>query len=147
MIFYDGHASHLDDKALEILLRQKIQSLILKAGDYVPDQPNNNSPNMSLNNLYVNTIMKWMRHHGTLEFTPAHMNSVLVETQEVFKLLHYHPKKHPEIFQEETPPPLPPTDIGTNHQACIAGTKQSNREKADDIGHIPKASIDPTYKE
>ena len=36
---------------------------------------------------------------------------------------------------------LSPPDIGTNNQAYIAGTQQSNREKEDDIGCIAKASI------
>ena len=59
---------------------------MLKAGDSVHDQPNDNGPNMKLNNFYGNARMNWMRHHGTLKFTSAHMNSVLVETWEAFKL-------------------------------------------------------------
>ena len=47
---------------------------------------------------------------------------------------------NPEIFQKY-PPPLSPTDIGTNHQACLADTQMSNKEKVDDIGHIVKANI------
>ena len=30
--------------------------------------------------------MNWTRKHGTLKFTPPHMNYVLVETREAFKL-------------------------------------------------------------
>ena len=59
---------------------------ILESGDFLYDQPNNNVPNMNFNNLYGNAIMYWIRQHGTLEFTPAHMNYVLVETWESLKL-------------------------------------------------------------
>ena len=86
VLFYDGHDIHFDDRALDILRRHNIRSFILNKGDYVHDQPNNNGPNMKLNNFYDNAKMNWMRHHGTLKFTPAHMNYVPVETWEAFKL-------------------------------------------------------------
>ena len=50
------------------------------------DQPNDNVLKMKLKNFYGNEIIKWMIHHGTLKFTPTHMNSVLVETLEALKL-------------------------------------------------------------
>ena len=51
------------------------------------DQPNNNGPNLKLNYLYGNARMNWMRNNGTLKFTRAHMNSILVEKWEAFKIL------------------------------------------------------------
>ena len=60
-------------------VEKNIQSLILKAGDYVNYQPNYYGPNMKLKNFYGNSRMNWMRHHGTIKCTPANMNSVLVE--------------------------------------------------------------------
>ena len=86
VLFYDGHGSHFDDRALDILRRNNIQSFILKVGDSVHDQPHNNVPNMKFKNLYNNVRMNWIKHHGTLKFTPTHINSVLVETWEAFKL-------------------------------------------------------------
>ena len=86
MLFYDGHGSHFDDRALYIIYKNNIQSFIIKTGDYVHDQTNNNVPNTNLKNLYDNVRMKWMRYHGTLKFTPDHMNYVLVTTWEDFKL-------------------------------------------------------------
>ena len=50
------------------------------------DQPNDNGPNLKFNNLYCNVRMNWTIHHGTLNFTPPHINYVLVETWEAFKL-------------------------------------------------------------
>ena len=79
VIFYDGHDIYFDDRELNIHWRHHIQSFILKAGDSVHDHPNNNSPNTKLNNLYGNTRMNWMSNHGTLNFTPPHMNYVIVD--------------------------------------------------------------------
>ena len=86
VLFYDGHDRHFYDRALDILSRHNIQYFILKAGDYLHDQPNHNGPNMRLNNLYCNASMNWMRHYGTVKFTPPHMNYFLIEIREALKL-------------------------------------------------------------
>ena len=61
-----------------MLRSHKIQSFVLKVGDSIYDNPNNNGPNLKIKNLYVNARMNWMMNHGTLKFTPSHMNAVLV---------------------------------------------------------------------
>ena len=48
-----------------------------------------------------------------------------------------------KVFMKTHLLPLSPPDIGTNHQACLAGTQQSNKDKVDDIGGISKSSIVP----
>ena len=119
VIFYDGNFRKFYDRKFNILCRHKIQYLILRDGDYVHNQPNYNGPNMKLNNLNVNTRMNWMRHHGTLKFSPPHMNSVLFETWEVFELSSSTITHN--YFKNKHLTPLSTTDIGTNHQAFIAG--------------------------
>ena len=76
------------------------------------DYPHNNFTNMKLNNLYGNARMNWMIHQGTLEFTPSHMNSVLVETWEAFNLSLKKPTQnafktppHPTLSPHQTLPP------------------------------------------
>ena len=86
------------------------------------DQPNDNVLKMKLKNFYGNEIIKWMIHHGTLKFTPPHMNSVLVETWEDFKPSSATITQ--KYFKKTNFPPLYPTYIATNHKACIAGTQQ-----------------------
>ena len=82
-----------------------------------------------------------MRHHGTLKSTPPHMNYVLAETSESFKLssatITYKSLKKKHLLH------LYPPEIRTNHQACLSGTKQSNIEKAGEIARIVKVSIAP----
>ena len=125
VLFYDGYGSHFDDRSLKILLKHNIQSFIIKAIYYVYDQQNDNGPNMKLNNLYGNAIMNWMRHHGTLKFTPAHMSSFLVATWEAFKIssviINQNAFKKTHILSLSLP------DIYTNQQACLSVTQQSNR--------------------
>ena len=96
---------------------------------------------MKLKNLYGNAGMNWMMHHVTLKFAPSHMNSFHVETWEYLKLSSATINQ--KAFKKVHLLPLSPSYIGTNHQACLADTQMSNRDKADEIGHIEKASIFP----
>ena len=58
---------------------------ILKAGDSTNDQPNDNGPNLKLKRYYSIAETKWQRKHGTMKFTPTHMNYVLVEMWHSFQ--------------------------------------------------------------
>ena len=86
-----------------------------------------------------------MRHHGTLNFTPAQMNYVLVETWEALKLSSVTITQN--FFKKTHLLPLFRPDIGTNREDFLAGTQQSNREKADDIRSIEKAISAPIETE
>ena len=90
VIFYYGHVSHFYYWALNILFRHNIQYFILKAGDYVYDQLNDNGPNMNLRNIYGSARMNWMRHHGILKFTPPILILSLLKHG---KLSNYHLKQ------------------------------------------------------
>ena len=49
VIFYDFHDRHFDDRALSIIWSHYIQYLLLKAGEYVHEKPNNNDPKLNIN--------------------------------------------------------------------------------------------------
>ena len=51
IIFFYGHDSHFDDHALKKMQRKNIQTFIIKAGDSINDQPNENGPNSKLKSL------------------------------------------------------------------------------------------------
>ena len=74
VIFYDVHVIHFGIRGINLIQSHHIQALILKSGDYVHDQTNNNNPQLSLNKLYGNAGMNWMNKNGTLKFTPAQIN-------------------------------------------------------------------------
>ena len=80
IIFFDGHDSHFYDLALTYMQSKNIQPFILKVGDSINNQPNENGPNSKLKALYNISKAKWMLKYGTTRFQPHHMNSVLVET-------------------------------------------------------------------
>ena len=85
-----------------------------------------------------------MRHHGTLKFTLSHMNYVLMEKWEAFKLSSV--KITHKYFNKTHIYPLSPTNTGTNNQVYLTGTHQKNRDKVDDIGGISKATITPIIR-
>ena len=141
VIFYDVHDRHFEDRALDILRKHNIQSVIIKAGDSVHYHPNHNNPNMKLKNFYANAIMNWKIYHKTLKFTPAHMNSTLVSTWEDFKLSSA--KITQNNFKKKNILPLIPPYIDTNHQACLAGNQQL---KAGDSVHYHPNNKNPNMK-
>ena len=65
---------------------KNIQTFILKSGDSINDQPSDNGPNSKLKALYNIFKTKWMLKYGTTRFQPHHMNYVLVEAWDAFKV-------------------------------------------------------------
>ena len=86
ILFFDGHDSHFDDRALTHMQSKNIQPFILKAGDSISDKPNDNGPNSTIEALYNRSKAKWMVKYGTTRFQPHHMNAVLVEAWGAFKV-------------------------------------------------------------
>ena len=67
ILFFDGNEIHLDNRALTQIQSKNIQAFILKAGDSINDQPNENGPNSTLKALYNRSKAKWMVKYGTTE--------------------------------------------------------------------------------
>ena len=86
IVFFNGHNDYFDYQALTQMQSKDIHPSILKAGDSVNNQPNDNGPNSKLKSLYKFSKAKWMLNYGTTRFQPHHMNSVLIETWEAFML-------------------------------------------------------------
>ena len=85
VLFFDGHDSHFDDKATHLSRSHNISLFILKAGDYTNDHKNDNGPNLKLKRYCGIAKVKWKRQNGNTKFTPAHMNSVLVDMWHSFQ--------------------------------------------------------------
>ena len=86
VLFYDIHENHFEDRAIHILRSNHIKPFVLNMGDSGNDQPNDNGPKLKLKGICRQERMNWQRHHGTLKFTNAHMNNVLVETWRAFQI-------------------------------------------------------------
>ena len=78
ILFLYGHNSHFNNRALTQMQSKNIQPFILKAGDYINDQPNDNGPNSKLKSLYKVPKAKWVLNYVTTGYQPHHMNSVLL---------------------------------------------------------------------
>ena len=131
VLFYDIHDSYFDDSALKILRSNHIESFILKAGEYVNEQSNDNGQKLKINNVHVNERMTWRRKYGTLKFTLSHINYVLVKTREYFKLSSTTITQ--KYFNRTHLLPLYLLDKGMNHQHFLETTKTSNGKKFDEI--------------
>ena len=127
VLFFDSHDSHFNDRATHILRSHQISPFILKAGDSTNDQPNENGPNLKLKRYYSMAKTKWQRQYGTMQFTPAHMNSVLVEMWHLFQqqsaLVIIDPFRRTKLL------PLAPPDHDTNTQACLAASQRHQGRK------------------
>ena len=76
----------LTERVIHILHPNYIIPFILKAGDSVNNQPNDNGPNLNLKGLYGQVRMNWQRQYETLKLTNPHTTDVLVETWRDFQL-------------------------------------------------------------
>ena len=76
--FFGGQNNHFDDCAIIHAEHQKIQPFILKSGNSVNEQPNDNGTNSKLKSHCNGVKYVWMLKYGAQEFLPHHMNSILV---------------------------------------------------------------------
>ena len=125
ILFFDGHDSHFEDRALTQMQSKNIQPFILKAGDSINDHTNDNGPNSTLKALYNIYKAKWMLNYGTTSFQPHHMTSVLVEAWDAFKVSYGNIIV--ESFTNNHLPPLSPPNMITNTQAMVASVQTSSK--------------------
>ena len=76
-----------------------------------------------------------------MKFTPAHMNSVLVEMWHLFQ--QQSALVIIDAFRKTKLLPLAPPDHDTNTQACLAASQTPSGKKADEIEDIARASMAP----
>ena len=79
ILFFDGNDSHFNYRALTQMQMKNIHPFILKTGDSINDQTNDNGPNSKLKALYNILKAKWMLKYGTTRIQPHHMKYVLFE--------------------------------------------------------------------
>ena len=86
ILLFDGHGSHFNNGALRKMNYTKIQPFLLKVGNNINDQNNDNVPNAKLKSLYNMAKSVWMLKYGATKFSPHQMKSVLVEAWDTFKV-------------------------------------------------------------
>ena len=91
ILFFDGNDIHFNDYALTQMQSKNIQPSILKAGDSINDQPDDNGSNSKLKAIYNISKAEWMLKYGTKRFQPCHINSVLVDNIPLDWTVHHTP--------------------------------------------------------
>ena len=114
--------------ALRKMMRKKIQPFVPKSGDSINCQPNDNGPNTKLRSLYNVVKSACLMKYVMKRFSPHHMNSALVEVWDAFKMSARNIIR--DRFAKNILPPLIPTDLTKNAQACAAFVQVSSGEKA-----------------
>ena len=104
---------------------KNIQPFILKAGDSINDQPNDNGPNSTLKALYNILKAKWMLKYGTTRFQPQHMISLLVEARDAIKVSSGNIIV--DSFAKTNLLPLSPPSMTTNTQGMVASVQTSSK--------------------
>ena len=92
-----------------------------------------------LERYYSIAKTKWQRQNGTMQFTPVHMNSVLVEMWHLFQ--QQSACVIIDTFKKTKLLPLAPPDHDTNTQACLAATQPPSGNKSEEIEEIARASM------
>ena len=120
---------------------KNIQPFVLKPGDSINDQPNDNDPNSKLKSIYNVSKSAWMLKYGMTKFSPHHMKSVLVEAWVTFNMsagniIRYN-------FAKTKLPPLIPPNLTTNNQACAASIQVYSGTKAGEIKNISCHTVAP----
>ena len=125
ILLFNGHHSHFDDRALAHMQNKNIQPFILKVGESINDQPNDNGSNSTLKALYNLSKANWMVKYGTTRFQPHHMNDVPVEAWDAFKVTSGNIIV--DSFTKTHLLPLSPSNILTNTQAMVASVQTSSK--------------------
>ena len=85
-IFFDGHNGHINKHTLMYKEKQTIQPFVLKIGSYRNNHPNDISPNANLKSHYNHAKSTRMLKYGMARMSTHHMNSILAEALDNFKL-------------------------------------------------------------
>ena len=147
--FFDGHDSHWDSDSLDLYTKRNCHPFFLKAGDSTNDQPNDNGPNASFKACYNDVKDEWDERFGTTQYTPAHMNKVLVKAWNEFTLkaapIVVKAFKKTKLYPLQ--PPARENDMLIASLACTAAMQCSVGKKSLQLNELANKSINPvTFK-
>ena len=84
--FFNVNVSHFNNHNISYTEDQKIQPFSLKSDDSVKKQPRKNWPTAKLKHLYNYSKAYWILKYGMEKIIPHHMNSILAEVWDAFKV-------------------------------------------------------------
>ena len=142
-LYFDGHDSHWDSDALQLLEDRHIKSFFLKSGDSEKDQPNDNGPNACVKSCYNDAKSDWDEKFATTSYTVPHMNGVLTDMWNRY-VIRSAPVIKKAFAVTKIHPLRPPT--ADNEQASHAFTASlqcASGKKAMELEHIGRQALAP----
>ena len=136
ILLFGGHVSHFKNGALIQMIWKNIWPFVLKPGDSINDQPNDNDPNSKLKYLYNVAKSVWVLKYGTEIVSPHYMSFVLVEAWYDFNISAGNIIR--DSFAKTRIPPLTPPESTTNTQACSTFIQVYYGSKAEEINNISR---------
>ena len=125
IIFFDGHASHFNDRALKYMDQQNIQPF----RNYGNGQNNDIRPNAKHKSHCSDATLAWLLKYGTTQILPHHMNSILMESWDAFKVSSSNIAR--DIYVKTDLPHLSITDSTIKTQACSSSIQLPSWPKAE----------------
>ena len=143
ILFYDGHDSHCDADALDVMANNFIRPFVLKAGDSENDRPNDNGSNAKLKACGNKRKSEWPRRFLSISFLPAHMNTVVVKAWNEF-LLDCAGVIHRSFHKTKLCPlQSPSADEKYLGNACIASLSCGSGKKSMELEQMVSTKFAP----
>ena len=120
---------------------QNTQLYLQKAGNSNNDQTNDHVPNEKLKSLYNEVKASWMLKYGTTKFLLHHMNYILVEAWDAFKISDRKIIRY--RFVKKKILPLISQNLTTNNQARDESIQVSSVTKNEEIYRISLHTVAP----
>ena len=144
-LFFDGHDSHWDSDSLDLYSKRNCHPFFLKAGDSTNNQPNDNGPNAAFKVCYNDRKDEWDEQFGTTQYTPPHMNKVLVNAWNEFTLkaapIVVKAFKKTKLYPLQ--PPARKDDMSVATLACTAAMQCANGKKSEQLNELTNNAINP----
>lgn len=142
-LYFDGHDSHWDSDALELLENKHIQSFFLKSGDSEKDQPNDNGPNACVKSCYNDAKADWDEKFATTNYTVPHMNGVLTDMWNRYVIRSAPVIKRSFAVTKIHPLQPPSADNEQASHAFTASLQCAGGKKAMELEHIGREALAP----
>ena len=141
-LFFDGHDSHWDADALDMMSHNFVHGFFLKAGDSVNDQPNDNGFNAKAKSIYNDEKALWDEEYVTTPYSPPMMNKVMVKMWSRLSCEAGNTIKHSFAVTNLLPLKPPSTTEAAAH-ACVSAMQIGTGRKSTELSVIRERVMAP----
>ena len=118
-LFFDGHYSHWDADALDMMSNNFVHGFFLKAVSSGNDQPNNDGSNAKAKSIYNDEKALWDEEYVITPYLPPMMNKVMVKMWSRLSCEAGTTIKH-NFAITNILPLKPPSTIEASAHACVS---------------------------